>query len=248
MSNTTSVKSSIDAAISKVLQNNFDSDSKVCLLTLLKIIDSVLQKPGNPKVRKIRKTNAAIQTKIVERGGVDLLQSVGFVDQQEDPKLLQTNDSTEIFLVLPEHQENTETLVTARHMLSRVLTLQLHCKAEELPKYQPPPPKATIATTQNNSGSASFNVYQGQRYDGQSAAVGTHLGPPKDWKSATDSKLEKLQQQQQKLQTKLQKKNALTRNWFAILPGQSNTTSAISSISTTNTPASSSPLACRAVD
>jgi hypothetical protein len=43
----------------------------------------------------------------------------------------------------------------------------------------------------------TFNVYQGQRYDGQSAAVGTNLGPPPaHWKSATGTKLEVLQKQQ----------------------------------------------------
>jgi hypothetical protein len=48
--------------------------------------------------------------------------------------------------------------------------------------------------------STGFNIYQGRRFDGQSAAVGANLGPPEGWKSKTEQELNRLQKQQAKMQ------------------------------------------------
>jgi hypothetical protein len=209
-----STKASIDQAISKILQSNFDADSKVCLLTLIKLIDNLLQHPNHPKMRSIRLQNATIATKVVQTNGVDVLLACGF------------NLANDV-LVLSETAEDTETLVTARKMLTHVAIHQLQLTATELPKFLPPKPRGTTTTPISNS----FNVYQGQRYDGQSAAVGTNLGPPAHWKSATATKLEGLQQQQKKLERQLQKPQ-IDRQWVASRP--TDTTAGVAAIFSTD--------------
>lgn len=59
----------LQTALNKILQANFDQDSQTCLVTLIKIIDNVIQKPNNPKVRSIRLANPTVAEKIVSRGG-----------------------------------------------------------------------------------------------------------------------------------------------------------------------------------
>lgn len=59
----------LQQALDKILQTNFDQDSQTCLVTLIKVIDNVIQKPNNPKVRSIRLANPAVQEKIVDKGG-----------------------------------------------------------------------------------------------------------------------------------------------------------------------------------
>ena len=70
-------------ALSKILSKNFDDDSQVCIVTLIKVLDNVLQKPGNAKVRTIRLSNATVQTKVVSKGGVDYLLASGFCPSNE---------------------------------------------------------------------------------------------------------------------------------------------------------------------
>ena len=163
------------------------------------MLPGLLQKPENANVRSIRKQNKIFHSKVVDKGGVQFLLACGFrcLTNNND----NDNDNTIEFLVLAASDENTETLVTARHLLTQVAIHQLHCPPSDLPHFLPPKPKPTITSNATNA-SPAFNVYQGHRYDGQSAAVGTHLGPPPNWKSATDTKLETLQQQQAKLEQK----------------------------------------------
>lgn len=59
----------LQQALSTILKSNFDQESQVCLVTLMKVLDNVLQKPGNPKVRSIRLENPAVAEKIVSKGG-----------------------------------------------------------------------------------------------------------------------------------------------------------------------------------
>ena len=59
----------IQSAIQLLLKNNFDTDTKVCLTTLLKVLDNVLQQPGNEKVRSIRMANPAFNKKVASRKG-----------------------------------------------------------------------------------------------------------------------------------------------------------------------------------
>eukprot|EP00980_Cylindrotheca_fusiformis_P020486 scaffold7542_cov113-Cylindrotheca_fusiformis.AAC.2 len=221
-------KVQLDSSLSNLLNNNFDTDSLTCLQTCLKIIDNILQKPGNEKVRTIRITNPTIQKKITSRkGGVDILYSCGFVLQEEEQKLMTKQGQGESFLILTEENEDTEWLVTARHTLSQVAMHQLNCKAEDLPKFLPPKKKVEIDSTGSSAG--SFNVYQGKRFDAQSASVGQSLGPPKGWKSATEAQLESLEKKQAEL-TKNHQRTIRERQWIALRPGETAPSVATSAI------------------
>ena len=62
-------KDPLEKAVEILLDRNFDADTKVCIVTLMKVLDNVLQKPKQPKVRSIRLANAAFSEKVVERKG-----------------------------------------------------------------------------------------------------------------------------------------------------------------------------------
>ena len=210
-------KPQLEAAMGKLLNNNFDADSIACIQTCLKVLDNVIQKPGNDKVRSIRYQNPAMQAKIISKqGGVDILYSCGFV-LQEQPQLLSSQG--ESFLILSEQNEDTEWLIHVRHTLAQVAIHQLKCNPDMLPKFQPPPPKVMSEAGNGTAfGGQGFNVYQGSRFDGQAAAVGQSLGPPKGWKSATETQLETLE----KKQAQLAKKHQILqqRSWVALRPGE----------------------------
>lgn len=218
---------SVEQAIRVILEKNFDADSKVCFLTLLKILDNILQKPGNEKVRALRTGNATIKSKILDNHGHHLLMACGFVHEPADIKW-----QTEERLVLPTKTENTELLVKARHTLARIGVLELGLQSTDIPKYKPPPAPVAMAasSSSNNNSSGGFDVYSGSRFDGQSAALGTDLSAPKNWKSKTEQELQALKQREQKLQRQLQQPKGLKvssaaaptidRQWTVFLPGQ----------------------------
>jgi len=212
-------KPQLEASLSKLLNNNFDADSLTCIQTCLKVVDNILQKPGNDKVRSIRYQNQAMQNKIISKqGGVDILYSCGFILQEQQQLLAQPGQG-ESFLVLHDQNEDTDWLVHVRHTLSQVAIHQLKCKPDMLPKFQPPQPKASPVVGNNGTFGQGFNVYQGSRFDGQSAAVGQSLGAPKGWKSATETQLESLEKKQAQLARKHQIE-IKERNWVALRPGE----------------------------
>jgi hypothetical protein len=213
-------KAQLDSSLSNLMNNNFDTDSLTCLQTCLKIIENVLQKPGNEKVRMIRSNNPTIQTKITsKKGGVDILYSCGFILQEQQQELMMKQGQEESCFVLTEQNEDTEWLVSARHTLSQVALHQLNCKAEDLPKFQPPKEEVTIGNNSSSNSQNSFNVYQGKRFDAQSAAVGRSLGPPKGWKSATEAQLESLEKKHALLSKSHQVIAGGERQWIALRPG-----------------------------
>jgi hypothetical protein len=59
----------LDQALAVIFQNNFDVDTNVCLVTIMKILDNILQQPGNEKVRSIRMSNSAFNEKVASRAG-----------------------------------------------------------------------------------------------------------------------------------------------------------------------------------
>jgi hypothetical protein len=212
-SSSNSLKAAIEDGISMVLKSNFLVESqKDCILTLLKVITTILNKPDNEKVRKLRLSNATIQSKIVEPQGTQLLLVIGFLQvmEQKDGKIEQA-------LFLPPHSP-LDALHQARHLLQQLAIQQLRCSADSLPKYAPVAAAASTNSTAAAAANPNFDVYQGQRYDGKSAAVGTNLGAPSNWRSTTYQQLEHLQQRQAKLESKLQKNTAsgaIPREWIA---------------------------------
>jgi len=57
-------KLSPEMAISQLLTSNFDADSKECAQTLLKIMDNIILKPLDPKVRSLRLSNPILHQKV----------------------------------------------------------------------------------------------------------------------------------------------------------------------------------------
>lgn len=66
---TDSQQDPLEASLQILFNSNFDSDTKACIIVLLKVLDNVLQKPQEPKVRSIRLANAAFAKKVVQRKG-----------------------------------------------------------------------------------------------------------------------------------------------------------------------------------
>jgi hypothetical protein len=217
-------KSGLDNALKTLLNNNFDAVTQACIVTLMKILDNILQKPGNDKIRSIRMRNPAFWNKVGERkGGVEYLLACGFELQTPPPALLSAAPSSsasgtdEEFLVLLPPKEDTTHLIVARHMLLTCATHELHMRAEQLPKYTPPPPAQAVNRTGNAPSPAAFDPYKGQRYD----ATGANQGPDANYVSITEQSLQKLQSKQEQLEQRMQQQ-LQDRNLVAHLPGSNN--------------------------
>jgi hypothetical protein len=228
----------LDFAVQQVLKNNFDADSKVCLTTVMKMIDNLLAKPDNEQVRSIRLTNPTFHSKVVQKQGHLILLAAGFV-VHPDPNAVaaDTDNSTTLSttistastggeeqrLILHPHHEDTQFLVEIRRRIHTVLVHELNTKPDTLPTQPEVRRRVEVRTTTDPSGhtttttSTGFDVYRGQRFDGQSAAVGTRLGPPDGWKSKTEQQLEKLQNRQRLLE---EQAAGPDRQWELIFPGQ----------------------------
>jgi hypothetical protein len=209
----------LEEAVAIIFQNNFDEDSKVCIVTIMKLLDNLLHQPGNPKVRTIRLGNKAFSNRVGSRvGAIDFLQACGFQYENEQ----------ELELVLLPEEEHTKHLINARRLLMTRAITDLGMSSDALPPYRPPPTltSSTSSTTNATTGrsnadtatpAAAFNPYQGHRHDAKSAAVGANLGPDSNYVSATESQLQSLQRQQATLEAKLQQP-LQDRAWIATLP------------------------------
>ncbi|GAX27285.1 hypothetical protein FisN_23Lh148 [Fistulifera solaris] len=220
----TGTVSGLEEAIGLIFANSFDAESKVCLITLMKIIDNILQKPGDSKVRTIRLQNAAFASKVGSRkGGIEFLLACGFERSLAPAPLLANIKSGEEQLVLKDDRQSR--LLAARRILTVRAVQDLGMKAEELPEYREPP---VISLNSGAPSAAEFNPYVGHRFDAQSMAVGANLGPDQNYVSKTDSELQKLLEKQAKLEAQRQKINP---EWRAFRPDESVNISASASAS-----------------
>ena len=65
--------------LDKLLSQNFDKVSSVCVVTISKYVVNILSNPDEPKYRTINMQNKAFQEKIlVCNGSMELMQSFGF--------------------------------------------------------------------------------------------------------------------------------------------------------------------------
>jgi len=214
----------LEEAVAILFQNNFDADSKVCVLTLIKSLDNVIAKPHDTKVRTLRLQNAAFERKVgSRRGGVEILVACGFERQTAPPPLLAKAPEEEQLLVLTPQREKSSHLIMARRLLATRAIQELGMKPDELPVLRPPPPEPVLVSgnansSNTNSNSSTFNPYAGHRFDAMSAAVGTNLGPDSNYVSKTETELQKLQQKQQALEKKLP--SALDPSWRAFAPDE----------------------------
>ena len=209
-------RQALEDALTQLLEHNFDADSKVAILTLLKLLDNLLQHPSDPKVRSIRLGNAAFHQKVGSRpGGVAFLLACGFERQAavaggifEQPERL----------VLPEDDSWQSHWIAARRLLATKAVQELGMSADDLPPYRPPPVLSSNIPFSGAS-ATTFDPYAGQRFDAKSAAVGTNLGPDGNYVSTTERQLEQLQKKQATLEAKLQRRD-LDRDWVAQRPGE----------------------------
>jgi hypothetical protein len=210
----------LQEALTKILESNFDQASQECIVTLIKVIDNVIQKPNDPKVRSMRLANPVVSEKIVSRGGVNYLLACGFVRQATPLPLLSKSNQDEECLVL--ENESTSLLVKARRLLMTTAIHELHMSADDLPKYKPPPPVSI--TSAGSAAPASFNPYQGHRHNttGQPQA-------PESYVSPTETKLRQLKAKQDRLEAQLQGNALQDRELVALRPQQQASSAGVSS-------------------
>lgn len=231
----------LEQAVTTIFASSFDADSKTCLITLMKVLDNILHKPGDERVRSIRLSNAAFRNRVASRpGGVEFLLACGFTRRRPPAPLLSSSSSSsrdDDVLVLEPADEKQSRLLVARRLLRQRAVQDLHVKEEELPVHRDPPKVATAASsTSHNNNNNTFNPYVGHRYDGQSAAVGARLGPDANYVSSTDQQLRALQSQQAKLEERAAQQFT-DREWKAWTPGETvqwNTTTTTTTSSDTS--------------
>ncbi|KAL9188586.1 hypothetical protein ACHAXT_006964 [Thalassiosira profunda] len=204
-----------EEAWNKVLQSNFDAATKDCLNTLLKIIDNLLSRPDEPKVRSIRCANAAFDKRVGRcAGGYDFLYSVGF---QPNYAALGGGNAQPETLELTAENESRELLLRGRKVLVHSAVRDLGIEEGDLPPIPKTPeslpastlaaPPASATASRNNSrGPASqFNVYKTHSHNIQSAAMGAP-DPYSDASgmSTTERQLQQLQSKKDRLERELQ--------------------------------------------
>ena len=94
---------------------------------------------------------------------------------------------------------------------------ELGMKADELPKFKPPPQHSAATANAMAINSSEFNPYKGYRYDAKAAAVGQNLGPEEDYVSPTELQLQALQSAKKSLENSLHQP-IFEREITALLP------------------------------
>ena len=218
-----------EEAWSKVLQSNFDAASKDCLNTLLKIIDNLLSRPNEPKVRSIRCANAAFEKKVGRcTGGLEFLYSMGFIPKYPalggggagggDPETLE---------MTPEN-ESRDMLLRARKVLVHSAVRDLNIDEDDLPPVPKLPeslPKSTFvapssaAATSSNRHPSGFNIYKGHSYNIQSAAMGAPDPYMNAGVSNTERQLQQLQSKRDRIEREMQSNIQMDRGLVAYKAG-----------------------------
>jgi len=241
-----------EEAWSKILQSNFDAATKDCLNTLLKIIDNLLSRPNEPKVRSLRCANATFEKKVGRvTGGLEFLYSIGFVPKYPafsgggggagnvPPETLE----------MTSENESRDTLLHARKVLVQSAVKDLNIDQDELPPVPkapaavpksafaapPPAPTTAAATTSSNRQPASsgFNIYKGHSYNVQSAAMGAPDPYMDAGLSNTERQLQQLQSKRDRIEREIQSDVKMDRGLVAYKAG-SGPTGIISSSSTSS--------------
>ena len=228
-SNETLERRTPNEAWSKVLQSNFDSSTKDCLVTLLRMIDNVLSKPNEPKVRSIRCANVAFDKKVGQcKGGYEFLYSIGWL-----PRYAALGGSSGIpeVLELAAENESRETLLRGRQTLVQSALRDLQLSSDDLPKLPKAPETLTASTLaqppastrpSNSRGSTGFNVYKTHSHNIQSAAMGAPdpYSDASSTLSSTERQLQQLQTKKDRLESEMQASIEADRGLVAYLPGQ----------------------------
>lgn len=203
-----------EQAWDRILLSNFDATTKDCLSTLLKIIDNIISRPNEPKVRSIRCANAAFEKKVGRcTGGYDFLYSIGFVPKYSSivGGMQSTTAQPEMIELL---HESRETLLWGRKVLTQSGVRDLGMLEGDLPPAPKVPeslPASTLAcppsskSMSNSRGPTSeFNVYKTHSHNIQSAAVGAPDPYSNAGVSTTERQLQNLQSKKDNMERKMQ--------------------------------------------
>ncbi|CAM9226366.1 unnamed protein product, partial [Discosporangium mesarthrocarpum] len=180
------------AALELLCASQFDSDSRTCVMTLIKYVDNVLHRPGESKTRQIRCSNTAFKQKKVGRmkGGTDFLRGIGFVleggglshEIAADPDAHRQVKLNGVFVLYPA-QEDTSLLRKARGLLEEQAFI-LGVPRSGLPR----PPKPPVSRAEAGGAAA------GQAFDPYKSLVVSTAPTPRapNEKSVTEQRLDEL--------------------------------------------------------
>ena len=245
-------------ALATLLSSNFDADLQPCLTTLLKILDNIITKPQETKVRTIKLNNPAFRNKVGRcRGGVEVLISVGF--RRESSKGVRSmvdggisndigvgnsrNNNTDAdLIVLHPENEDTSRLIATRHLMAQKAVEVLGMDERDLPTYRGPPKPVVLVGgdagaggnrggNSNTAATTTFDPYKTHSYNAQAAASGA-ADPHAiggGGISRTEKELRALQSKQERLERKLQKLGPGGRGLAAFRPGSVGSISVVSS-------------------
>jgi len=221
-----------EGAWSNILQSNFDAATKDCLNTLLKIIDNLLSRPNEPKVRSLRCANAAFEKKVGRvKGGLQFLYSIGFIPKF--PALGGGGGGGNVppeTLEMTSENESRDTLLHARKVLVQSAVNDLSIDKDDLPPVPKAPgalpkstftaPTAPAATSSNRQSSSSgFNIYKGHSYNVQSAAMGAPDPYMDAGLSNTERQLQQLQSKKDRIERQIQSDVKMDRGLVAYKAG-----------------------------
>lgn len=211
---------SSQAAWSTVLSSNFDTTTKSCLLTLLKIIDNILSK-SDPKVRTIRYGNPNFQQRVVMcKGAVEFMYSLGFVGNypafgNAEPENLELK------------HESRDVLSRGRDVLIISAKKDFGMEEDELPKMPVAPVLSSgpsVASTSTSAGGAArtqqFDIYKGHSINIQAQQMGVSDPYANKSLSTTERQLQNLEAKKKNMEKKLQNGVEMDRCLVAYLPGQ----------------------------
>lgn len=219
-----------EEAWSNVLNTNFDAATKDCLNTLLKIIDNLLSRPNEPKVRSLRCANATFDKKVGRvKGGLQFLYSIGFVPKYPAFGGGGGGDVPPETLEMTSENESRDTLLHARKVLVQSAVTDLSIDKDDLPPVPKAPaavpkstftaPPATTATSNRQSSSSGFNIYKGHSYNVQSAAMGAPDPYMEAGLSNTERQLQQLQSKKDRIERQIQSDVKMDRGLVAYKAG-----------------------------
>lgn len=208
-------------AWSIVLSSNFDTASKSCLLTLLKIIDNILSR-SDPKVRCIRYGNPNFQSKVAScRGALEFLYSLGFVPTYAVFGNMSEPESLEL------KNESRQVLLRGREVLILSAKKDFGIEDDDLPKLPMAPVVSTsaaltaptAAAAANSSRTQEFNIYKGHSTNIAAQQAGAPDPYADKSLSTTERTLQNLEAKKRNMEKQLQSSVEMDRCLNAYLPG-----------------------------
>ena len=207
------------SAWTTVLQSNFDSTSKSCLLTLLKIIDNILSK-SDPRVRSIRYGNTNFQSKVAScKGALQYMYSLGFEANYAAFGPKEEPESLELKI------ENKQVLLTGREVLIISAKNDFNMEDDELPRLPVAPvlsaaAPSSLPTATSDSRNAGFDIYKGHSVNIAAQQIGAPDPYANKTLSTTERALQNLEAKKKNMEKSLQRSVEIDRCMVAYLPGQ----------------------------